>query len=44
MEKIRQEGRASLHYTIAFVRWMMTAVFIGMLCGAVGALFAMAVE
>ena len=44
MEKIRQEGRASLHYTIAFVRWMLTAVFIGMLCGAVGALFAMAVE
>ena len=44
MEKIRQEGKASLRYTIAFVRWMLTAVFIGLLCGAVGALFAMAVE
>ncbi|MGN1021365.1 MAG: chloride channel protein [Aristaeellaceae bacterium] len=44
MEKIREEGRATLHYSIAFVRWMLTAVFIGILCGAVGALFAMAVE
>ena len=44
MEKFRQEGRTSMRYTIAFVRWMLTAVFIGMLCGAVGALFAMAVE
>ncbi|MGN0778666.1 MAG: chloride channel protein [Aristaeellaceae bacterium] len=41
---MRQEARASLRYGLAFVRWMFTAVCIGLLCGAVGALFAMAVE
>ncbi len=41
---IRKQFHASLQYVIAFLRWTVTGVLIGGLCGVVGGLFAMAVE
>jgi len=32
------------HYWLVFVRWMLTGALVGVLCGAVGAVFAIAVE
>ena len=40
----RKQLRASIQYVIAFLRWTLTGVLIGGLCGLVGAVFAMAVE
>lgn len=41
---IRKQFHASLQYVIAFLRWTVTGMLIGGLCGVVGGLFAMAVE
>lgn len=41
---IRKQLHASWVYAMAFVRWVITGVGIGALCGLVGGLFAMAVE
>lgn len=36
--------RSSFQYTLAFVRWVLTGIVVGALCGVVGGLFAMGVE
>lgn len=41
---LRKHLHASLMYLSAFLRWTVTGVLIGGLCGVVGGLFAMAVE
>ena len=41
---LRKQLHASLLYLIAFLRWTVTGILIGGLCGVVGGVFAMAVE
>lgn len=41
---LRKQFRASLQYILTFLRWVVTGVLIGALCGLVGAVFALAVE
>ena len=41
---LRKQWEIFLQYLTAFLYWLVCASVIGMLCGAVGALFAMAVE
>ena len=40
----RKQFHASKLYGVAFLRWVLTGVVIGAVCGVIGALFAMAVE
>jgi len=42
--RMEKEIQKSLHYVTAFVRWVITGILIGALCGLVGGWFAMAVE
>ena len=41
---LRKQLHASLLYIVTFLRWVVTGVLIGALCGLVGAVFALAVE
>lgn len=43
-EALRKSMKIAVHVAAAFLRWTLTGLLIGAICGAVGGLFAMAVE